>query len=79
MWTVYCSIAENRRNIYSSDEEGSDFEARRAKKLDKAKALKDSDEEESKEEDGGESAEEASERADSGGSEDEWKNSMLLV
>ncbi|PSN33955.1 Another transcription unit protein, partial [Blattella germanica] len=36
---------ENRPPIYSSDEEGSDFEARRAKKLDKAKALKDSDEE----------------------------------
>ncbi|KAF5308774.1 hypothetical protein FQR65_LT06007 [Abscondita terminalis] len=29
--------------IYSSDEEGSDFEARRARKLDKTKALKDSD------------------------------------
>jgi RNA polymerase-associated protein LEO1 len=36
---------DSRLPIYSSDEEGSDFEARRAKKLDKAKALKDSDEE----------------------------------
>jgi RNA polymerase-associated protein LEO1 len=36
---------DSRIPIYSSDEEGSDFEARRAKKLDKAKALKDSDEE----------------------------------
>jgi RNA polymerase-associated protein LEO1 len=36
---------DSRPPIYSSDEEGSDFEARRAKKLDKAKALKDSDEE----------------------------------
>jgi RNA polymerase-associated protein LEO1 len=36
---------DSRPPIYSSDEEGSDFETRRAKKLDKAKALKDSDEE----------------------------------
>ena len=36
---------DSRPPIYSTDEEGSDFEARRAKKLDKAKALKDSDEE----------------------------------
>jgi hypothetical protein len=36
---------DSRPPIYSSDEEGSDFEARRAKKLDKAKALKESDEE----------------------------------
>ncbi|KAF5290927.1 hypothetical protein FQA39_LY14533 [Lamprigera yunnana] len=33
--------------IYSSDEEGSDFEARRVRKLDKTKALKDSDTSES--------------------------------
>lgn len=33
--------------IYSSDEEGSDFEARRARKLDKPKALKDSESSES--------------------------------
>lgn len=32
-------------NIYSSDEEGSDFEAGRPKKHPKSKALKDSDEE----------------------------------
>jgi RNA polymerase-associated protein LEO1 len=38
-------IDDSRPPIYSSDEEGSDFEARRAKKLDRAKALKDSDEE----------------------------------
>ena len=30
-------------NIYSSDEEGSDFEARRSHKLDKPKALKNSE------------------------------------
>lgn len=29
--------------IYSSDEEGSDIETRRARKMDKAKALKDSE------------------------------------
>lgn len=33
--------------IYSSDEEGSDFEARRARKLDKPKVLKDSESSES--------------------------------
>ena len=33
------------QNIYSSDEEGSDFEAGRPKKHPKMKALKDSDEE----------------------------------
>lgn len=32
-------------NIYSSDEEGSDFEARRVKKVDKSKAIRDSDSE----------------------------------
>lgn len=39
------SAKADKPPIYSSDEEGSDFEARRAKKLDKAKALKDSDDE----------------------------------
>lgn len=38
---------ENKRNIYSSDEDGSDLDTRRGKKLDKSKALKDSDDEES--------------------------------
>lgn len=35
----------DRPHIYSSDEEGSDIETRRARRLDKAKALKDSDSE----------------------------------
>lgn len=38
----FISVAQN---IYSSDEEGSDFEAGRPKKHPKSKALKDSDEE----------------------------------
>ncbi|KAB0797192.1 hypothetical protein PPYR_08186 [Photinus pyralis] len=42
------AVAQTRGGgIYSSDEEGSDFEARRSRKLDKAKALKDSDSSES--------------------------------
>lgn len=47
MWNIIYLLPtdDSRPPIYSSDEEGSDFEARRAKKLDKAKALKDSDEE----------------------------------
>lgn len=36
----------DRPQIYSSDEDGSDIETRRARRLDKAKALKDSDSEE---------------------------------
>lgn len=51
-------------NIYSSDEEGSDFETTRSKKHTKGKVLKDSDEEsntasESASASGGEEAEEA--------------------
>jgi hypothetical protein len=55
---------DSRLPIYSSDEEGSDFEARRAKKLDKAKALKESDESDS-----GKSA--SNSGSGSGGEEDE--------
>nr|CAD7435102.1 unnamed protein product [Timema monikensis] len=59
---------DNRPPIYSSDEEGSDFEARRAKKLDKAKVLKDSDEESAKSESGSESGDRS---ASASGGEDE--------
>nr|CAD7198435.1 unnamed protein product [Timema douglasi] len=60
--------SDNRPPIYSSDEEGSDFEARRAKKLDKAKVLKDSDEESAKSESGSESGDRS---ASASGGEDE--------
>lgn len=59
------------QNIYSSDEEGSDFE--RPKKHPKTKALQDSDEESKSEEDSGsnEENEEADEAAEENGSDDD--------
>lgn len=66
-------------NIYSSDEEGSDFEAGRTKKHPKSQALKDSDDEsksgsEEEEEESGsaeENDEEAEEAAEANASDDE--------
>lgn len=48
------------QNTYSSDEEGSDFEAGRPKKHPKGQALKDSDESDSEEEEEEEASESAS-------------------
>lgn len=43
IFNLYLFFAGERPNIYSSDEDASDIETRRARRLDKAKALKDSD------------------------------------